>query len=533
MTDIRSSYDFIVVGAGSAGCVLANRLSANPQHRVLLIEAGSKDSNLWIHVPVGYFKTIHNPAMDWCYSTQADAGINGRVLKWPRGKVLGGSSSINGLLYVRGQQQDYNDWRDEGNIGWGYDDVLPYFLKAEDQARGASQYHAVGGPLKVSNIGFTRPICDAFIKGATEIGIPANEDCNGSQQEGVGYYQLTAYKGRRWSSASAYLKPIRRRANLQVLTRAHVNRIIFDGRRAVGVELAHAGAVYRVTSEADIILSAGAINSPHLLQLSGIGDAAMLRAAGVEVCHELRGVGQNLQDHLQFRAVYKTKTPTLNDELSNALQKMKVGLQYLFARSGPLSMAASQVYVFCKSTPEKVRPDIQFHMQPLSADSPGEGLHPFSAFTASICQLRPESRGQVKLVSNDPSIYPEIYPNYLSTDGDRATAINCIKMARAIAQSPTMQRYVLGEFRPGMNRQTDDEILDGAKNIAETIYHPTSTCKMGNNSSAVVDAELRVHGVENLRVADASIMPTITSGNTNAPSIMIGEKAADMIIQSA
>ncbi|MEM7209934.1 MAG: choline dehydrogenase [Pseudomonadota bacterium] len=530
MTSSDQQYDFIVVGAGSAGCVLANRLSADPSNKVLLLEAGGEDRNPWIHVPVGYFKTIHNPGMDWCYSTQPDPGINNRSLKWPRGKVLGGSSSINGLLYVRGQAQDYDDWRDAGNVGWGYEDVLPYFRKAEDQARGEDEFHGVGGPMRVSNIGFTRPICDAFIQGAIEVGIPRNDDCNGTDQEGVGYYQLTAHGGRRWSTAKGYLKPVRYRANLDVMTKAQARRILFDGKRAVGVEISRGSEVTEVSAKREIVLSAGALNSPHLLQLSGIGDAEMLKSAGVDVLHELKGVGQNLQDHLQFRAVYKTKTPTLNDELSNVFQKMKVGIEYILTRSGPLSMAASQVYIFCKSTPEQSRPDIQFHMQPLSADSPGEGLHPFSAFTASICQLRPESRGVVRIESNDPMVYPKIDPNYLSTELDRITAINSIKTARAIAQSPTMQNYVLDEFRPGWDKKTDEEILDGARNIAETIYHPTSTCKMGNDDTAVVDAELRVHGIENLRVADASIMPEITSGNTNAPTIMIGEKAADLIL---
>ena len=530
MSNHNEQYDFIIVGAGSAGCVLANRLSADSTNRVLLIEAGGKDTSPWIHMPVGYFKTIHNPGMDWCYKTQPDPGINNRSLKWPRGKVLGGSSSINGLLYIRGQAQDYDDWRDAGNPGWGFDDVLPYFKKAEDQARGASEFHGVGGPLKVSNIGFTRPICDAFIEGAVEVGIPRNNDCNGATQEGVGYYQLTAHKGRRWSTAKGYLNPAKKRSNLRVLTNTQVDRILFDGTRACGVEVIRDGGKHRFDCTREVVLSAGAINSPHLLQLSGVGDAELLRGQGIEVVKALPGVGQNLQDHLQFRAVYKTHTPTLNDELSNVLQKMRVGVQYILTRTGPLSMAASQVYVFCNSTPEVTRPDIQFHMQPLSADSPGEGLHPFSAFTASICQLRPESRGSINLVSANPREYPSIQPNYLSTELDRNTAIACIKKSRAIAHSPTMQRYVGEECRPGVDKQSDAEILEGEKNIAETIYHPTSTCKMGGDNSAVVDAQLRVHGIQGLRIADASIMPNITSGNTNAPTIMIAEKAADMML---
>ncbi len=525
------TYDYIIVGAGSAGCVLANRLSAHPSNKVLLLEAGGRDLNPWIHIPVGYFKTMHNPATDWCYVTHPDPGIAGRQLQWPRGKVLGGSSSLNGLLYVRGQREDYDRWRELGNVGWAFEDVLPYFKKSEDQENGADEYHGAGGPLKVSNLRLRREIAERFIAAAEEIGIPRNPDYNGASQEGVAYFQQTAYKGFRWSCARAFLNPAKKRPNLDIQTRAHVVRLNSEGRRVTGVEYKRGSETINATARAEVVLSAGAIGSPQILECSGIGDGALLQKLGIPVAHELPGVGESLQDHLQVRLVYKTNMRTLNDEVNNPLQKMWIGLQYLLARTGPMTLAASQVAIFTRSDPSLNRPDIQFHMQPLSADKPGDGPHRFSAFTASVCQLRPESRGSVHVVSPNPDNYPRIQPNYLSTERDRRVAVAGLKVARRIADSPAMHSCIVDEFVPGRAYQTEEELLQAVRLYSQTIYHPTSTCRMGSDSLAVVDERLRVRGIEGLRVADASIMPEIVSGNTNAPTIMIGEKASDMIIE--
>ncbi len=525
------TYDYIIVGAGSAGCVLANRLSAHTSNKVLLLEAGGRDLNPWIHIPVGYFKTMHNPATDWCYVTHPDPGIAGRQLQWPRGKVLGGSSSLNGLLYVRGQREDYDRWRELGNVGWAFEDVLPYFKKSEDQENGADEYHGAGGPLKVSNLRLRREIAERFIAAAEEIGIPRNPDYNGANQEGVAYFQQTAYKGFRWSCARAFLNPAKKRPNLDIQTRAHVVRLNSEGRRVTGVEYKRGSETINATARAEVVLSAGAIGSPQILECSGIGDGALLQKLGIPVAHELPGVGESLQDHLQVRLVYKTNMRTLNDEVNNPLQKMWIGLQYLLARTGPMTLAASQVAIFTRSDPSLNRPDIQFHMQPLSADKPGDGPHRFSAFTASVCQLRPESRGSVHVVSPNPDNYPRIQPNYLSTERDRRVAVAGLKVARRIADSPAMRSCIVDEFVPGRAYQTEEELLQAVRLYSQTIYHPTSTCRMGSDSLAVVDERLRVRGIEGLRVADASIMPEIVSGNTNAPTIMIGEKASDMIIE--
>ena len=526
-------FDYIIVGAGSAGCVLANRLSADPANRVLLLEAGGSDFNPWIHIPVGYFKTMHNPATDWCYVTEPDQGIASRQLQWPRGKVLGGSSSLNGLLYVRGQPQDYDHWAELGNKGWSFDEVLPYFRKSEDQERGADAYHGVGGPLKVSDLRLRRPIADYFIEAATQVGIPLNDDYNGERQEGVGYFQQTAHKGFRWSTAKGFLRPAKKRTNLTVLTRAHTTRILFEGNRAVGVEYLRRGERQQVRAGREVILSAGAIGSPQILQLSGIGARSLLDDVDVPIVKDLPGVGQNLQDHLQIRLVYKTTQRTLNDEVNNLLKRTWVGLQYLLNRTGPLTLAASQVVIFTRSNPQVERPDIQFHMQPLSADKPGEGAHKFSAFTSSVCQLRPSSRGHLAIRSKDPLEHPAIHPNYLSDERDQQVAIDGIKVARRIAAAPALSAHIVDEYVPGYQYQSDTELLDAARRHSQTIYHPAGTCKMGHDDMAVVDERLRVHGIGGLRVADASIMPEIISGNTNAPTIMIAEKAADMILEDA
>ncbi|MCL4115000.1 UNVERIFIED_CONTAM: hypothetical protein GTU68_036114 [Idotea baltica] len=478
---------------------------------------------------------MHNPATDWCYMTEPDKGIDGRQLQWPRGKVLGGSSSLNGLLYVRGQKEDYDRWEALGNKGWSFKDVLPYFKKSEDQERGEDEYHGVGGPLKVSDLRLRRPIADMFIKAAEQIGIPFNKDYNGAEQEGVAYFQQTAHKGFRWSTAKGFLKPARSRSNLTVITHAHTSRIIFDETgdkpRAVGLEYLRNGSLQKVKAQKEVILSAGAIGSPQLLQLSGVASTGLLNKLEIPVVKELAGVGQNLQDHLQIRLVFKTKQSTLNDELNSYFKQFKVGLEYFFKRTGALTLAASQIVIFTKTKPEVERPDIQFHFQPLSADKPGDGVHPFSAFTASVCQLRPHSSGHLEITSTDPLQYPEIHPNYLSDDRDVEVAVNSIKVARKIAAAPAIADEIIDEFVPGREYQTDEEILLAARKFSQTIYHPTSTCKMGHDEMAVVDDRLRVHGIDGLRVADASIMPEIVSGNTNAPSIMIGEKASDMILE--
>ena len=530
---MTGEWDYIVVGAGSAGCVLANRLSADPGNKVLLLEAGPRDRNLWLHIPVGYYKTMLSP-LSWGYDTEPEPALGNRRIHWPRGKVLGGSSAINGLVYVRGQPEDYDHWRQLGNLGWGWDDVRPYFLKSEDQERGAGEFHGVGGPLRVSDIRDRRKICDAFVAAAQEVGIPYNHDFNGPTQEGVGYFQTTSRDGLRCSSAGAYLKPVRNRANLKVETGALATALTFDGKRATGVRYLQDGREATATARGEIVLSGGAVNSPQLLQLSGVGPGAVLRPLEIEVRHDLGGVGRDLQDHLQARSIYRLNRPmSVNDDVNNVLRRMWIGIDYALRRRGPLTFSAGHACLFAKVLPESATPDLQFHFIPFSADKPGTGLHPWPGVTASVCQLRPESRGEITLRSTDPREHPKIVANYLSTEYDRRVLIEGLRLARRISQAPSFAKYVDREVEPGPDRLDDEALLEHIRERGSTIFHPTSTCRMGQDDGAVVDERLRVRGLHGLRVADCSIMPTVVSGNTNAPAIMIGEKCADMMLMDA
>lgn len=532
MAQLLGQFDFIIAGAGSAGCVLANRLTESGRYSVLLLEAGTRDWNPWIHIPVGYFKTMHNPRTDWCYMTEPCAGLNGRSIQWPRGKVLGGSSSINGLIYIRGQREDYDHWRQLGNAGWAFEDILPYFKKSEDFEPGADDYHGSGGPLGVSQARTKLELCDRFIAAAASTGIPATTDFNGASQEGVGYIQQTMRNGFRCSTAAGYLRPAKKRSNLTIITGAQVECILLDGRRATGVVYSISGQSMEAKAGQEVILSAGVIGSPQIMMVSGIGPAARLKDHGINVVHDLKGIGQNLQDHLQVRMVFKINQKiSLNDSVNNPVRKVLMGIQYMLTRTGPLTFGASLVCAFARSSPAAATPDIQWHMQPLSADKPGDGLHRFSAFTSSTCQLRPESRGHIELRSADPGEYPAIHPNYLATETDRRITVAGMKLTREIIRQEPLATLIKEETVPGADFRSDDELLNAARNTSQTIYHPVGTCKMGSDVAAVVDERLRVHGLTALRVVDASIMPTLTSGNTNAPTIMIAEKASDMIIE--
>jgi choline dehydrogenase len=537
---MTQEFDYIVVGAGSAGCVLAARLSEDPATRVLLLEAGPADRSLWIHLPIGYGKTMWSPTYNWCFHTDPDPNMNGRKIYWPRGKTLGGCSSINGLIYIRGQREDFDHWAALGNAGWGYDEVLPYFIKSEGNQRGANPLHGGDGPLKVSDIGERHELIEAFIGGAQQIGVPRTDDFNGARQEGAGYFQLNTWKGWRCSAAKAYLAPARRRGNLRIETEAMAAGIDFDGARASGVRYRQGGVMKSATAKAEVLVAAGAIQSPQVLQLSGIGPEALLREHGITPRKVLPGVGENLQDHLQMRLIFECAKPiTTNDQLNSWLGQLKLGLQWLLFRSGPLAVGINQGGCFMRALhddagqPVAATPDIQFHVATLSADMAGGKVHPFSGFTLSVCQLRPESRGHIRIRSIDPFEAPSMQPNYLSTELDRRTAVAAVKAARAIAAAPAMQPYVRREVRPGPEASDDAALLEFCRNQGATIFHPSGTCRMGSDDMAVLDERLRVHGVPGLRVIDCSAMPTLVSGNTNAAAVMMAEKAADMIRQDA
>jgi choline dehydrogenase len=526
------SFDYIIVGAGSAGCVLANRLTADGRYRVLLLEAGGRDRNIWIHIPLGYGKLFANAKVNWLYESEPEPELNNRKIIQPRGKVLGGSSSINGLLYVRGQSADFDHWRQLGNAGWSFDDVLPYFRRAEDQERGADALHGVGGPLAVSNVCEPHPLCEAFIAAAQQAGFPRNDDFNGPTQEGAGYFQLTVRNGRRCSTAIGYLRQARRRPNLAIVTDAPASRILFEGRRATGVEYRHGDATRTALASREVLVAGGAFNSPQLLQLSGVGPAELLSSLGIPVVADMPGVGADLQDHLQVRMQYRCTDPiTMNDVINHWRHRLGAGLRYCLLRKGLLAVGAGYAGGFFRTNPRAATPDVQVHFIIFSADTAGAALHPFPGFIASVCQLRPESRGSVRIKSADPRVPPAIQPCYLSSRNDCDTVVAGLKLLRRIMRQPAMRRYIAEERAPDPRRTSDEELLAFARETGTTVFHPTSTCRMGSHPTAVVDERLRVRGIEHLRVVDGSIMPTLVSGNTNAAIVMIGEKGADMILQ--
>ncbi len=511
--------DYIVVGAGSAGCVLANRLTADGRHRVLLLEAGPRDRSLWIHLPIGYGKTMFHPVYNWGFYTDPEPNMNGRRIYWPRGRGLGGSSSINGLIYVRGQPADYDHWAALGNRGWGWSDVAPYFERSAMACSAIDEKHE---------------LIEAIIRAAGELGIPPNDDFNGARQEGVGYYHLFTKNGLRSSSATAYLRPARQRPNLRVETEAHATRLVLEGARAVGVRYRQGGAEREARAAREVIVSAGALQSPQLLQLSGVGPGELLQSLGIPVVKDLPGVGENLQDHLQLRVMYKcTRAITTNDALASLWGRCAMGLKWLLKRTGPLAVGINQGGLFTRVLPGSSTPDVQFHFATLSAELAGAKPHPWSGFTMSVCQLRPESRGTVRIRSADPFEPPALRPNYLATELDRRCAVAGARLARSLAATAALKPYVAEEYRPGPAARSDDELLEFARNHGATIFHPVGTCKMGNDPLAVVDERLRLRGVAGLRVADCSVMPALVSGNTHAPAVMIAEKASDLILEEA
>jgi choline dehydrogenase len=526
-------FDYIIVGAGSAGCVLANRLTESGRYRVLLLEAGGADRNPWIHIPIGYGKLFKDRRVNWMYETEPEPELNHRRIFQPRGKVLGGSSSINGLIYLRGQRQDWDLWRQLGNPGWSFDDVLPYFKKSENHVRGADAFHGTGGGLVVS-YPHRHTLCDAFIRAGVETGLTQREEFNAGEQEGVGYFPMTMRNGRRCSAAVAFLRPAMKRPNLTIVTNALARKILFEGKRAVGVQFGHEGQITEARAAREVILSGGAINSPQLLQLSGWGPADLLQQHGIPVIEDAPGIGGNLQDHLQVRMVFKCRQKiTVNDEYHHLGRRVAAGLDYLLRRRGALTTAAGYATAFFKTDPRYEAPDCEVHFIPFSTDKMGDALHRFSGFTASVCQLRPESRGQIRIKSADPTMPPEIRVNYLSAETDRRVNVASLRILRRIVHAPAMADYLLAEHEPGTDIEGDDDLLAYCRARGTTIYHPVGTCAMGPHSGAVVSPELKLHGAESLRVVDGSIMPRLISANTNASIIMIGEKAADMILADA
>ncbi|WNC09939.1 GMC family oxidoreductase [Pseudomonas coleopterorum] len=531
MPSISSVYDYIIVGAGPAGCLLANRLSADPSVKVLLLEAGGRDNYAWIHIPVGYLFCIGNPRTDWCFKTQPQPGLDGRALNYPRGKVLGGCSSINGMIYMRGQSSDYDRWEALGNPGWGWKDVLPLFRKSENHHAGNSEFHSAEGEWRVEQQRYRWPILDAFRSAAAESGIASIDDFNTGDNQGCGYFQVNQKAGVRWNSTKAFLRPALKRANLTVHTGVRVDKVLLQDGRAHTVVARWQGEDHRFQAAREIILCAGAIGSPTILQRSGIGPRPLLERLGIQVQHELPGVGGNLQDHLQLRLVYKVSNARTLNQVANSLWgKFGMGMRYLYDRSGPLAMAPSQLGAFVRSSPEQPSPNLQYHVQPLSLERFGEPLHRFPAFTASVCNLRPKSRGRVDISSADPDAAPLIDPNYLSDPEDIRVAVDAIRLTRKIVQGSALQGFAPQEYLPGKDVQSEEALRAAAGRIGTTIFHPAGTCRMGNDTLAVVDAQLKVRGVQGLRVADASIMPEIVSGNTCSPTVMIAEKAAQMIL---
>ena len=527
------TWDYVIVGAGTAGCVLANRLSADPDVKVLLLEAGGKDDWIWVHIPVGYLYCIGNPRTDWCYRTEPDPGLNGRSILYARGKVLGGCSSINAMLYLRGQKRDYDEWaRLTGDAAWSWESVLPIFKRSEDYHLGASDFHGAGGEWRVERQRLSWEVLGAFREAMAQAGIPKTDDFNRGDNEGAGLFEVNQRRGVRWNATKAFLRPAANRPNLTVMTDALVKRVRFEGKRAAGIELLRDNEEAFVAARIEAILAGGAIGSPQILQLSGVGSAEALRQHGIPVVHELTGVGENLQDHLQLRMAFKVANAvTMNQRAASLWSKAMMGLEYALFRTGPLTMAPSQLGGFAKSDPSQTTANVEYHVQPLSLDKFGDPLHPFPAITASACNLRPTSRGRVRIKSPDPRAHPAIMLNYLSTREDREVAAAALRLTRRIAGQPALAKYRPQEFKPGAQFQSDDELVKAAGDVGTTIFHPVGTCKMGPawDVAAVVDSRLRVHGLERLRVVDASIMPTITSGNTNSPTLMIAERGSDMI----